>query len=90
MDIKKINKKGYFFLPKKRKKISMNRSPFVFKKSGETFIKKEVCSNIQFEIQSRILFKKNILDMLLKGLYKEINLSNISLSLKVKKTVMVK
>lgn len=90
MDINQIKKKSYIHLPKKKKSISLNRSPFIFKKSGETFIKKEINANIQFTIKNNKLAQTNILIPLFKKLKKQVNLSNLTLLLKIKKTVMVK
>ena len=90
LNIEKITKKSQFFLPKKIKKVSMNRSPFIFKRSGETFMKKEIIAFINFNMRSNFSVKTKLIEILFKKLNKELAISNIAMSLKVKRTVMVK
>ena len=89
LSFKKVDKKNIFFLPTKIKRVSMNRSPFIFKKSGETFVKKKINAFLNFTIKSDLNIKTNIMNLLFKNLKKELMLSNITLSIKIKKTVMV-
>ena len=68
----------------------MNRSPFIFKRSGETFMKKEIIAFINFNMRSNFSVKTKLIEILFKKLNKELVISNIAMSLKVKRTVMVK
>lgn len=91
--IDKVNKG--IDLPKKKTSVSFNKSPFIFKKSGETFTKIIFNTIVIIEIKQLEKLKKNcpkeFLDLLcLKMKYKKKEVTNTEISYKINKTVMVK
>lgn len=53
-------------------------------------MKKEIIAFINFNMRSNFSVKTKLIEILFKKLNKELVISNIAMSLKVKRTVMVK